>query len=254
MRECRQVEGIFVVDDCLEQSEEKWSNLARSLPDSIRRTIERQTRPEKRHIRILLYHALYQVASAELNLPMESLEIMEDRNGKPYFAGYRDVCFNLSHSSPKAAIAISPREIGIDIEKERTINPTAIAEDFFHKREIGHLKNCPDISRQWEFFRLWTLKESYLKAIGTGLSDSLSSFSVVDESGICPGTIEDKNTEWSFCHLQLPCGYHLSVCRDSATDPYRFYSLMKPKPLMHPDSRTVEFCCNRILFTSTERK
>jgi 4'-phosphopantetheinyl transferase len=53
-----------------------------------------------------------------------------------------------------------------------------IAATFFHPLEYTSLMNAPDEVRMEVFFTLWTKKEAYLKALGTGLSVPLDSFSV----------------------------------------------------------------------------
>jgi 4'-phosphopantetheinyl transferase len=62
------------------------------------------------------------------------------------------------------------------------------------------------------FFDLWTLKESYLKAIGTGLTKSLRSFTIQKNSdGICLLEDEVKN-DALLEQVQFDRGYKLSVC------------------------------------------
>jgi phosphopantetheine--protein transferase-like protein len=58
-----------------------------------------------------------------------------------------------------------------------------IARRFFTKREHAHLLEWPEALRTERFFELWTMKESYIKLKGAGLSLPLSSFDVLDENG-----------------------------------------------------------------------
>lgn len=86
--------------------------------------------------------------------------------GKPslYNSDYK---FNISYSEEMVCTAISKKEIGIDIELIRKYNESLIkfvlSKD--EREELNSVKN-----KEEYFFRLWTLKESYIKAIGKGLS------------------------------------------------------------------------------------
>jgi phosphopantetheinyl transferase len=77
--------------------------------------------------------------------------------------------FNLSHSGDCIAIAVADTEIGIDIERLRPLpHADDVARHVFHADELRWLARQPDAPRA--FLRLWTLKESLLKAVGTGFS------------------------------------------------------------------------------------
>jgi 4'-phosphopantetheinyl transferase len=86
--------------------------------------------------------------------------------------------FNLSHTAGMVACAISRSEdIGIDIENiERRVNTLQLAKGAFARTEIERLTLLNGIGERELFFRLWTLKEAYIKARGMGLSLSLKEF------------------------------------------------------------------------------
>ena len=93
--------------------------------------------------------------------------------------------FNLSHTSGLVACVIAGGpDVGIDVESvDRTVEP-GVAERFFSARENDALRRLEPAARGRRFIDLWTLKESYLKATGEGVSSSLSSVVFeVDESG-----------------------------------------------------------------------
>jgi 4'-phosphopantetheinyl transferase len=88
--------------------------------------------------------------------------------------------FNLSHKPGRITCLIAcDREVGVDVEdlfasRKHLLN---IADRFFSPSEVIDLKTLP-VDRQLDrFFELWTLKESYIKARGRGLSLGLSKFS-----------------------------------------------------------------------------
>ncbi|MCH5211243.1 MAG: 4'-phosphopantetheinyl transferase superfamily protein [Oscillospiraceae bacterium] len=89
------------------------------------------------------------------------------KNGKPECDG---VYFNLSHSADMVLCAVSDVPIGCDIEKV-TDAPMEVAERYFSEKErryIANAQNPADADRR--FFRLWTMKESYMKMTGEGMS------------------------------------------------------------------------------------
>ena len=98
--------------------------------------------------------------------------------GKPWLPQLPDFHFSLSHSENMALCAVSDEEIGCDIELPRGFDP-AIAKRFFHPDERDWLFSHPQGEQHDAFFRLWTCKESFIKALGLGLSQPLDSFAVI---------------------------------------------------------------------------
>jgi 4'-phosphopantetheinyl transferase len=88
-------------------------------------------------------------------------------HGKPVIANHPDVHFNLSHSKQYFLVGLSPEPIGVDIETERKITPN-LAEKVFTEKEQKSLPSIEDSTYTQAFLRIWTKKESYTKALGTG--------------------------------------------------------------------------------------
>ncbi|MBR2255738.1 MAG: 4'-phosphopantetheinyl transferase superfamily protein [Blautia sp.] len=134
-------------------------------------------------------------------------------NEKPYFANAPSLFFNASHSGKMAMLGISDQEIGCDIEIIGKDNMN-IAEHFYHPDELRYLQMFQDKEEQKrEFYRLWTLKESYVKVTGKGLSEEFSGFCID-----CRGeqiVVRDAGGEklpYSFGMLELE-GYAAAWCR-----------------------------------------
>jgi 4'-phosphopantetheinyl transferase len=117
------------------------------------------------------------ILSEKLLTAPSYFEFKKTENGKPYLDS-KDIHFNLSHSGEWVVFAYCDRETGIDIEKVRPVN-YRIAERFFSSGENDILSGLKGKRKLNFFFDLWTLKESYLKMLGTGLTKSLSSFTVL---------------------------------------------------------------------------
>lgn len=99
--------------------------------------------------------------------------------GKPYLAGFHGrLFFNVSHSGDLAVIGVSyDYEIGVDLEIPRAVEPK-LPETFFSSAEVAALEAMPDNCWLDGFYRCWTRKEAFVKALGTGLGCPLDSFTV----------------------------------------------------------------------------
>jgi 4'-phosphopantetheinyl transferase len=104
-------------------------------------------------------------------------------HGKPALApplSESGVRFNLSHSGGRALVAWTVgREVGADLELVRPVRyGVKIARRFFSDDEQAAFVAVEPLLWDETFFRCWTRKEAFIKAIGDGLSYPLQSFSV----------------------------------------------------------------------------
>lgn len=115
-----------------------------------------------------------------IDRPPASLRFAAGSHGKPSLVDPpMDVRFNLSHAGERALLAVVlGREIGVDVEKERPIETLQLAQRFFASGEYACLEALPEAERDPAFFRCWTRKESFIKAVGEGLSFPLDLFEV----------------------------------------------------------------------------
>ncbi len=87
--------------------------------------------------------------------------------------------FNLAHSGNLAVLAVARFALGVDVELPRPgFADDEIAERFFAPREVAELRRLAPEQQEAAFFRCWTRKEAYLKALGGGLSIPLDDFTV----------------------------------------------------------------------------
>ena len=99
----------------------------------------------------------------------EETPITKNDMGKPSLTERPDIHYNLSHAEGIATCMVSDYECGIDCEKVRDFRPNVIKR-VFSENEKAMFENTPDIEKNLLFFKLWTLKEAYVKAIGIGIS------------------------------------------------------------------------------------
>lgn len=119
--------------------------------------------------------------------------------------------YNLSHSGKWVVIAYGSTEIGIDIEEIQT-GKEDIADKFFTEEEKSFIYTVAGRERTKRFTQIWTLKESYIKYLGTGLTTRLDSFSVNTLDGVVTnqnGKIQEKLRLKSYL---FNTDYYLSVC------------------------------------------
>jgi 4'-phosphopantetheinyl transferase len=115
-----------------------------------------------------------------LSIPPADVALAAGAFGKPHVVGESSLRFNIAHSADLALYAIAAgREVGIDVEQERAdVECDQLAQRFFAPEEIAALHALPPAERRTAFFRCWSRKEAYLKALGLGLQISLAGFAV----------------------------------------------------------------------------
>ena len=125
------------------------------------------------------------------------------------------VKFNLSHSSGVTACALTlDHEIGVDIENyQRKIDPSLV-DRYFTSSEAEYVRKCPVEDRQAAFFDLWTLKESYIKARGMGLSLDLDKFGFEmgrETSIYFDESLNDAPDQWKFFRFSPVENYKAAI-------------------------------------------
>ena len=101
-------------------------------------------------------------------------------HGKPALAANPNLHFNVSHSGDLALIVLARLgDIGVDVEPIRELRDASdLVKRFFSARESALFHQLPEADRPEAFFNLWTRKESWLKATGTGISGGLNQVEV----------------------------------------------------------------------------
>ncbi len=146
------------------------------------------------------------------HLDYNNIEIIDDDFGKPILVGQK-IFFNISHSGDWVSLICSENSCGIDVEKIEN-PPFEIMNKNYSQDEIDQVKNVEQKIQKINFYKIWTLKESYIKMIGKGLSIPLDSFTINmrDETII---SVVENNCIASDVSFQLfnPDSYHImAVC------------------------------------------
>lgn len=178
-----------------------------------RRFINPQHGRQYRNVRGMLRRLL----SRYLDTAPEVIEFSYAEHGKPSLKNNSKFHFNLSHSRDMAAYAFSrDLEMGVDIEFMRPQKRLqGMIQHIGSAKEQTELKSLPEAEVLDAFYRLWTRKEAFIKAVGRGLGMGLRSIQIgIDESD-SPLAVEYKNEilpEWFVQDIKPPQDYKLALC------------------------------------------
>lgn len=184
--------------------------LLRLVPDSVREKVCAFVRTADSQRSLFGDLMIRRILCERLGIRYPDLLIEAGEKGKPYVAG-SPVHFNMSHSGDYVVAAFSARPVGIDIERIRP-NKLSVARRFFTEPEFRGIIDQPEDRRLEHFFTLWTLKESYLKAVGKGLTLSLGSFSVKMIQNRYRIEINDTFADVHLEVLPVDSSYTLALC------------------------------------------
>jgi len=181
----------------------------------------RFVRGDREHVatRILLRRAL----SYYTGIDPAALCFVISAAGKPSLAlgDYRGqpLAFNLSHSGKLAILAVGLQPLlGVDIEAgERPRELLDLAERYYHPAEFAYLRQLNEAQIACEFFRLWTLKEAFFKALGGGIVMGLerACFTLKPEStdvavSFAP-ELNQTSAAWQFVQTRVAGSYECAL-------------------------------------------
>lgn len=151
--------------------------------------------------RKLLRHALKQEYG-------RTFDVCVGKRGKPYLKDANGIFFNISHTRGIVVCGLAECRIGVDVERVRRFNEAVVRKACSQREQDYIFSGADERDRAVRFCRIWTLKESYIKAIGKGLAFPMQDITFqIGEKGICsniPG--------WDY--EQFPYGeeYMVAVC------------------------------------------
>ncbi|XP_014673350.1 PREDICTED: L-aminoadipate-semialdehyde dehydrogenase-phosphopantetheinyl transferase-like [Priapulus caudatus] len=128
---------------------------------------------------------LRKVIAEKLDIPWQKVKLVRTEKGKPILEDTEDhrISFNIAHQGDYTVLAseMGPSTVGIDVMKAERPNGIKGLKDFFRlmrRQYTDHewvtiLKNPDEQEQLCAFYRLWCLKESYIKAVGIGIGFEL---------------------------------------------------------------------------------
>ena len=146
------------------------------------------------------------------------LRFVSGATGRPALAPPFDasgLVFNLAHTRGLLALAVARGvTLGIDVEVYDKRVPLEVARRFFSAVESDTLQALPGEAQPRRFLRLWTLKEAYLKAIGTGIAGGLEGMTFrIDDEGACTfeRATDPHAAGWAFSQFDIGGGHVLAL-------------------------------------------
>lgn len=139
-----------------------------------------------------------------------NVTISRTQAGKPFLPDFPDLHFSLSHSGSRAAAVFSDRPIGCDLERLRPIS-FPLAQKRFCPEEFAFLQASPQ--PDLDFCRIWTCKESFFKALGTGLTLPLNCACIALSPESVSLTQSVSASRWCLTEFSRT-GYCLAICEE----------------------------------------
>jgi 4'-phosphopantetheinyl transferase len=190
-------------------NEEKYIDML--YPDR-QEKVRKLVHAKSRYVSMEAGFLLQDIAESELSIKPADIQICRGENGKPSVVGCPDFYFNISHSGEYVVMAYGNAPVGVDVEQTRD-KETRIAKRCFTDEEFEYISQSDDKSGE-RFFKVWTMKESYLKLTGRGISVPLNSFYVNPEE--LSAYERDENGKWKKLPVRFEFadvdGYVLCVC------------------------------------------
>ncbi len=161
-----------------------------------------------------------------LNLSAKQIIYKKNKYGKPLLDHGTPIRFNMSHSHNTAIIAISNNaDIGVDVEFiKKKPSWEKIAHRFFHPNEIAYLFDQDTDEQKKSFFQIWTRKEAYIKALGTGFATPFSSFDVIKKDIILGSANNPDTNIWYQKDLKVIPQYTAAIVQNTLIKKIRYYS------------------------------
>ena len=195
--------------------------LARLLADDERGRAAR-FRPATARCRFVIARAMLRdVLARYLGEAPAALRFAYGDQGKPALvapSGAAALRFNLSHSGGLALCAVARgRDVGVDVEQIRDVAVARLAARFYAPAEQAALAALAPAAARTVFFRLWTCKEAYLKATGTGVSRPLAEVAVAlagDEPRLAVTGDAGATSRWTLREIDAGQGYAAALAAE----------------------------------------
>lgn len=226
MRESKEID-VYICKVDMDYIHANYDELFASLYEQRQEKVASLRFEKTKYISLMAGLLMQTILAADLGIEAKELELSFNENGKPYLKEYPEYFFNLSHSGEYVVFACSDCPLGVDIEKikgeRKTVSNERVARRCFCAKEQAYIQNGnpDDFAVAERFYRIWTMKESYLKCKGCGISVPLNSF-CVDPIEFCV-----KETNEHFWEFRM-ADYILSICSPEAIAVrYHEYDLAK---------------------------
>ncbi|ASS75458.1 hypothetical protein CIG75_11040 [Tumebacillus algifaecis] len=217
---------LFAIHRGAQLSDTDMQTALQTLPLEDQQRIMRYRRWEDRQSGLLAAKLARKMLSDHLGVAASELQIGRSDLGRPYVQGLTQWQgdFNVSHSGDWIFGGITTQGVlGVDVEGLREIEMD-VSKHCYCPEERDELYSLHGTEQNAFFYVLWTLKEAYIKAIGTGLSTPLTSFGF-DIPSLKAGRVLLKDESgtpqphWHFQRYDVDDAYRFAICSDQPNLP-----------------------------------
>ncbi len=172
--------------------------------------ISRMRNEKDRQLAILAHRLLCYALCTQFGIQPSADDWANGWHGKPYLKNAPHVHFNISHSGNIAMCAIYGSPVGADVEKIGSAD-SIIAKRVMSEKELLFFDKAQDKASM--FYKIWTLKEAYIKYNGRGLGGDLRALTVYPEGD----KIITNACGCQFALIDAIPGYQAAVCASDAS-------------------------------------
>ncbi len=193
--------------------EKQFFSLIPLISPEKQRKIVRYRKPENAY-QILWAELLIRALIRErTGLSNNQIVFGRNRFHKPFLCSDTSIHFNLSHSGNRILCALDTEPVGVDIERIQEIKPGLVELTLSSCERKKYNLMSPEIRLSY-FFSIWTLKESYVKAMGTGLDNLASALSLHFFSSSQTAVVsQDGSPYQGYCrNYTVSTGYKAAAC------------------------------------------
>lgn len=213
---------VFAVKLNRDMKQYEFNKLLCLVSEEKKERIQRFHRYKDSQMCLLADVLIRKIIIDKCNIENKYISVIKGVNGKPELAKpNNDIKFNYSHSGDWIVCAVSEEAVGIDVEQMKDID-MEISESFFSNIEYGDIMKLSGDKQLEYFYDLWTLKESYIKWDGRGLSIPLHDFSFrIKEDKTIEFQSEKYESNCYFKQYLIDDEYKLSVCTSESEFCYK---------------------------------
>jgi 4'-phosphopantetheinyl transferase len=213
---------VWLAFDAAQPPPEVAAQFVAKLPEGERARLALGTETRRREMLLTRWLQRQVLSRYEPRIEPHEWRFVADHDGRPQLAPdfqQHGLHFNLAHTQGLVVMAVArlPR-VGVDVEVLERRVPLAVAPRYFTADEADALAALAPEAQPRRFIELWTLKEAYLKALGSGLAGGLGAASFEFEAGVIRCAIHGRPaTGWTFAQHEIESRYMLAVAVEAGT-------------------------------------
>jgi len=186
-------------------TDEEYEKILFSLPKKVKNKAQKLVKLVDRKLSVMGYILLRDGLRYDYGINIEDLIIRKNKYGKPFIRNRDNLYYNVSHSENIVVCVISSNKIGVDISYVKDVNIN-VAKQFCNEDEFRYITLSSDYKKS--LFKIFSLKESYIKMLGRSLMD-IKNVEVIMDGNLL--TVKSKhNIRISF--IENIDEYLISIC------------------------------------------